>query len=235
MSQSEKNADPVIVLRVPDARVSALGIARWTAREIERGAYRPGMRLKEQDLADLFHCSRAPVREALRILESQGIVVIEPMKGARIASIEDDAFYEVFLIRRALAGLIAQEAAKAPASDLKSRFLEAARDPNRLVESGLDASQFSNLVRKAIRALSELAQKPRTTQLVRSLTFGTQAFQEGIVSTLVMRRKNAKAWAKMAKAIEAGDPDAARAAMEKLFDAARSYVEMVMRPEEQQN
>jgi len=98
-------------LRTPDARVSALGIARATARDIERGHYLPGARLREQELADRFRCSRAPVREALRILESQGSVVIEPMKGARIATPEDAQFFEVFLIRRALAGLMAQQAA----------------------------------------------------------------------------------------------------------------------------
>lgn len=218
----------VATLRTPDARVSALGIARDTARAIERGVYTPGARLREQELADKFQCSRAPVREALRILESQGIIVIEPMKGARIASIEDESFYEVYLIRRALAGLMAQECAKAKPSSDKTAFLNHARGLMREAETVADGHSFGVVVRKAIRLFATLAHTPRTVQIVRSLTFGHEAFQDGIVDTKKSRREQARLWARVADAVEAQDTDAARAAMEKIFDQAYDYVEANM-------
>jgi DNA-binding GntR family transcriptional regulator len=211
-------------LRTPDARVSSLSIARATARDIERGVYVPGARLREQELADRFQCSRAPVREALRILESQGSVVIEPMKGARIATPDDANFYEVFLIRRALAGLMAQQAATGPKSKNKSHFIVMTRDLPARAEAKT-GPEFADDVRAVILALIEAAQTPRTVQLVRSLTFGHEAFQDEIVDSKKNRLVQARYWADMGEAAAASDPEAARAAMEAIFDYSRAYFE----------
>lgn len=215
-----KTAAKGAALRTPDARVSALGIAREVARDIERGKYAPGARLREQELADRFHCSRAPVREALRILESQGIVVIAPMRGASVASVDDASFYEVFLIRKALAGVMAQEAAKAVPSAAKTAFLNEARALRQAATRAETAPEFGAAVRVTIRALIELARKPRIVQLVRSLTFGYEAFQDEVAETKAARRTQALNWTRLAHAVEAADPAEARAAMEAIFDFA---------------
>lgn len=216
--------DGVTKLRTPDARVSALGIARATSRDIERGLYPPGARLREQELADAFGCSRAPVREALRILESQGLVVIEPMKGARIATTSDADFFEVFLIRRALAGLMARQAALAAPGPAKAELVRRAGDLRQLAAEGAPAEAFGREVRRAIRALIAVADTPRTVQLVRSLTFGHEAFQVGTFPTRRDRLANAAAWGRLADAVEAGRANAAREAIERLFDLALSAV-----------
>jgi DNA-binding GntR family transcriptional regulator len=223
----------VLPLRTPDARVSALGIARATARDIERGHYLPGARLREQELADRFRCSRAPVREALRILESQGSVVIEPMKGARIATPDDANFYEVFLIRRALAGLMAQQAALAADSKARTDFIATTRALPARAEAAANGHAFAAEVRKAIRALIEVAQTPRTVQLVRSLTFGHEAFQDDVVEVKKNRLAQARLWAKISSAVEIGDANAARDAMEAIFDYSRAYIEGSRSPKKQ--
>lgn len=215
----------IVPLRTPDARVSALGIARAVARDIERGVYLPAARLREQELADRFRCSRAPVREALRILESQGSVVIEPMKGARVASLGDSAFTEVFLIRRALAGLIAQQAALAPKSEEKSRFIALAQGLLSRAETASDGHEFASSMREVIRALVDVARTPRTVQLVRSLTFGHDAFQDVISDDHGNRVAQAVYWAQMGHAAAAGDGGAVRMAMEGIFDCSRAWVE----------
>jgi len=230
MGHVERFTAPVIRLRAPDARVSALGIAKWTARAIERGMFKPGARLKEQDLVDRFHCSRGPVREALRILESQGMVVIEPMKGARIASVHDASFFEVFLIRRALASLMAEQTTRCTSPEAKANLIEAARRPLQIVESGAGVAEFVVETRKAVRAMMAAANLPRTVQIVRGLTYGREAFQERTLATITMRRRHAKAWDKYAAAVEAGDAEAARRAVERLFDMARDHVQQAMRP-----
>ncbi|HEX8899909.1 GntR family transcriptional regulator [Vitreimonas sp.] len=215
----------LVALRTPDARVSALGIARATARDIERGVYLPGARLREQELADRFKCSRAPVREALRLLESQGSIVIEPMKGARVATPDDANFYEVFLIRRALAGLMAQQVANAPKSKNKSHFIVLTAELPKRAEAAVDGHEFAGDVRQVIRALIDAAQTPRTVQLVRSLTFGHEAFQDDIVDSKKNRLAQAQYWSQMGLAAASGKPEAARAAMEAIFDYSRAYIE----------
>jgi DNA-binding GntR family transcriptional regulator len=235
MGHADRFSAPVIQLRAPDAPVSALGIAKWTARAIERGMFKPGARLREQDLVDRFHCSRGPVREALRILESQGMVVIEPMKGARVASVHDATFIEVFLIRRALAALMAEETTRCTSPEAKANLVEAARRPLQVVESGIGVSEFVIETRKAVRAMMAAANLPRTVQIVRGLTYGREAFQERTLATIAMRRRHAKAWDRYASAVEAGDAEAARKAVERLFDIARiHHLENAMRAEQEQ-
>jgi len=220
----------VLPLRTPDARVSALGIARATARDIERGHYLPGARLREQELADRFRCSRAPVREALRLLESQGSVVIEPMKGARIATAEDANFYEVFLIRRALAGLMAQQAALAEDDKTKAAFVAMTRALPAHAEAVKDGHEFAKEVRKTIGVLVEVAKTPRTVNLVRSITFGHNAFQDDIVDVKKNRLTQARLWAKIGNAVQIGDANAARDAMEAIFDYSRAFIEGTRSP-----
>lgn len=52
------------------------------------GAYCPGERITEQSLAEEFGISRIPVREALRVLEAQGYVRIQPQHGTFVRAID---------------------------------------------------------------------------------------------------------------------------------------------------
>lgn len=63
---------------------------------------RPGMRLKETELAEVFEVSRARVRQALTILEREGLVAIEANKGAVVAKPSVDEARDIFAIRRSV-------------------------------------------------------------------------------------------------------------------------------------
>jgi DNA-binding GntR family transcriptional regulator len=62
-------------------------VADWLAQRIISGESAPGERLTEPRLAELAGVSRSPVREALRILESEGLVEITPRHGARVTHV----------------------------------------------------------------------------------------------------------------------------------------------------
>ncbi|MDO4553535.1 MAG: GntR family transcriptional regulator [Lachnospiraceae bacterium] len=66
------------------------------------GEFAPGERLMEIVLAERLGVSRTPVREAIRKLELEGLVVMVPRKGAEVASITEDRLKEVLEIRCAL-------------------------------------------------------------------------------------------------------------------------------------
>ena len=55
--------------------------------QILTGKITPGTRMMEVDLADNMGVSRTPVREAIRKLEKEGLVVIEPRRGAYVSDI----------------------------------------------------------------------------------------------------------------------------------------------------
>jgi DNA-binding GntR family transcriptional regulator len=67
-----------------------------------RGTFLPGDRLVEAEIARELGISRVPVREALRLLESQGIVVSTPYKGMRLMEVTNRKVAEIKRVRAAL-------------------------------------------------------------------------------------------------------------------------------------
>ena len=66
------------------------------------GVILPGDRIVEVDIAQRLGVSRVPVREALRVLESQGVVVNEPYKGIRLTPVTHERIDQLIEVRVAL-------------------------------------------------------------------------------------------------------------------------------------
>ena len=80
--------------------------------QIEDGALPPGTRLREAELADRLEISRTPIREALKRLELQGLVVHEPHHGAVVAMLDYGQVTELYGLREVLEGTAARLAAQ---------------------------------------------------------------------------------------------------------------------------
>ena len=79
---------------------------------IVEGRLKPGQRLMEVQLAEQLGVSRTPVREAIRKLELEGLVVMLPRKGAYVANMSLKDLIDVLEIRASLEGLAASLAAE---------------------------------------------------------------------------------------------------------------------------
>lgn len=79
---------------------------------IVEGRLKPGQRLMEVQLAEQLGVSRTPVREAIRKLELEGLVVMLPRKGAYVANMSLKDLKDVLEIRASLEGLAASLAAE---------------------------------------------------------------------------------------------------------------------------
>ncbi len=98
------------------AEASALGasvdeIERKLEAMIVAGAFAPGEHLNESALAGQFGVSRAPVREACRLLERSGLVNIRPHHGAFVRALELEEVVNLFDIRASLGRLAGESAA----------------------------------------------------------------------------------------------------------------------------
>ena len=71
-------------------------------RAILRGELKPGERLMEIQLANKLGVSRTPIREAIRKLELEGLVLMIPRKGAEVAEITEKNLRDVLEVRRSL-------------------------------------------------------------------------------------------------------------------------------------
>ena len=75
---------------------------------ILRGELKPGERLMEIQLANKLGVSRTPIREAIRKLELEGLVLMIPRKGAEVAEITEKSLRDVLEVRKALEELAVQ-------------------------------------------------------------------------------------------------------------------------------
>jgi len=91
--------------------------------QILEGRIQPGDRLKEAELAARFGISRTPVREALRRLETRGLLIHEPHRGMVVAQLEPSAVAELYAMREILDGAAATLAAQ-HASDTEIAAME---------------------------------------------------------------------------------------------------------------
>lgn len=83
-------------------------VFRTLRQAILRGELKPGERLMEIKLANKLGVSRTPIREAIRKLELEGLVIMIPRKGAEVADITEKSLTDVLEVRRALEELSAR-------------------------------------------------------------------------------------------------------------------------------
>lgn len=75
---------------------------------IVEGQLKPGDKIAEPDLCDLFGVSRTPLREALKILAAEGLIELAPNRGARVARIRVEEIEELFPIMGIMEALAAE-------------------------------------------------------------------------------------------------------------------------------
>lgn len=92
--------------------------------EIRTGRLKPGDRLTETDLAARLGISRTPVREAIRLLETDGLVTHTPRVGATVRALDYAEVTELYEMRAVLEGTAARFAARA-AYDSETAELDA--------------------------------------------------------------------------------------------------------------
>jgi DNA-binding GntR family transcriptional regulator len=79
---------------------------------ITDGEFPRGSRIQQDVLAAMFKTSITPVREALRLLEAEGVIIGEPHRGVRVANANYDQLKTVYLLRRLLEPYAMRRAAR---------------------------------------------------------------------------------------------------------------------------
>jgi DNA-binding GntR family transcriptional regulator len=102
--------------------------------DILRNRYQPGQRLMEGDLAATYGVSRAPIREAVRALEQQGLLRSISNKGVMVSHLSSDEIREVYEVRIELEPL----AARLAASMVEQGTLTRLRDLLASMDSAID-------------------------------------------------------------------------------------------------
>jgi len=100
------------LLTAPSQRTLSDYVADQLRQAILSEQFEPNQRLVEQDIAESMETSRGPVRDALKILENEGLVVRHPHRGAFVAELNAEDFMEIYSLREALETLAIKYAIK---------------------------------------------------------------------------------------------------------------------------
>jgi len=132
------------------------------------GAAAGGERLVEGRLSEELGVSRMPVREALRQLASEGLVTIEPRRGAAVTQFNEDQVREVVEVRATLEGLNARLAAKRHDA-AKIKELESILAEGMAVAETADTLTLTRLNQRFHDALANIAANSVLRDIMRSL------------------------------------------------------------------
>jgi len=104
--------------------------------DIVKGSFVPGARLKIADLCRRYGLSPMPIREALQQLQGEGIVVMEPNKGARVRSIDRKFIADIYDVRSALYAIVYRDAIASADAAFDEKLAAIQREFDRMMELG---------------------------------------------------------------------------------------------------
>jgi DNA-binding GntR family transcriptional regulator len=119
-------------------------IAAYLREEILHGRFRPGDRIRQEDIAERFGASRLPVREALRMLEADGLTEHEPNKGARVPRLSPHEVDVIYQMRERLEPLALIESLPLLTAEEHERL----GDVQDRIEENSDVERFLDLDRE---------------------------------------------------------------------------------------
>jgi DNA-binding GntR family transcriptional regulator len=201
-------------LSLPEQIAEALGGA------IIAGRLEPGERIHEAEVATRFSVSRGPAREALRILERDGLVQFQARRGARVTALTVDEVAEVFEVRSALLGLAARRLAEGhdlgEAEVIERRVARLgalARDP--------DVDRYVAAVHELNLMLARACGSALLRGMFFSLAHRTLRYTRLGLATPARRIQSARGWRRLWSTIQEGDGAGARQSAEALVLASR--------------
>ena len=108
------------------------------------GTYAPGARIRQEDVAERFGASRLPVREALRMLEADGLVTLVANTGAWISHLSLAECQELYQIRERIEPLLLRYSLPGLSTEVLGRLQHLADD----MEAGSDVGTFLHVDRE---------------------------------------------------------------------------------------
>lgn len=123
---------------------------------IVESRYAPGQRLIEQKIAEEFELSRTPVREAIRRLEAEGLVVAERNRGAVVRSISSEEVRDLYELRARLESYAAELAASRISPDELGRLRSAVAEFHALASQASESDADIERVRSISEANREV-------------------------------------------------------------------------------
>jgi DNA-binding GntR family transcriptional regulator len=200
-SQSE-GSRPGRVIPAPGYVSKTDMVAALIREQIITGELPAGEQLRQRDLAQRFQVSQTPVREAMRRLESEGLVIGDTHRGFTVVEPDDGPVEENFQIGASLAARKIDAAGLARLKELNDQMRELGAEPD-----GQGDPRYAGLNREFHFTVYEYARSPLLLSLMRLLW----ASLHGGPKVARTHAESARQHDEILAALRAGDPAAAAA------------------------
>ncbi|WP_049792659.1 GntR family transcriptional regulator [Polymorphum gilvum] len=204
--------------RVPRTRTEDIRLQ--LADEIVRGELAPGTQLDEMGLATRFRVSRTPIREALRLLETSGLVELKPHRGCFVASLSAEKLEELFVAMAELEAVCAGLAAVNMTPDERKALevlLDAMAEPMR---AG-DPQRYHELNERFHNAIYDGSHNGHLAGLTLATRIRLAPFRRAQFRTLGRLARSQEEHARIVDAILRGDRKGATDVMRAHIDTVR--------------
>lgn len=184
---------------------------------ILKGELQPGERLMEIKLAERLGVSRTPIREAIRKLELEGLVVMIPRKGAAVANITEKDTKNVLEVRRTLEMFAVEVACDRITQEQLAQLKEAAKDFE-ASKGSMDLIRIAETDMKFHEIIYEATHNERLMQMLNNLRENMYRYRieylkdPNYYDSLVREHQG------ILDAVEAGDKEHARVSMRDHID-----------------
>jgi DNA-binding GntR family transcriptional regulator len=196
---------------------------------ILEGRLEPGTRLRAETLADRLRSSRTPVREALLLLAQEGLVEIEPRRGATVRTFDAADLADLYEVRGLIEPHAAALAAQRTGEAQLARLTEIHQDS--LTHDAADEDSVAALVglnEQFHRVIVEAAGSPRLTAAMSAVSGIPRVFRSSFWREPAQRAQSLFCHQELVNAIRAGRSDLAETVMRMHIQAAGAFLTEVM-------
>lgn len=190
-----------LTLTVPEQIAAAVG------ERIVRGQIAPATRIGEQELADEFDVSRGPVREAIRLLEREGLVTVLARRGAVVAAPSTRQLRELFEVRAGLYEMAMRKIGLHWPPEFLSVMRAGVARLSALAEQPDSATAYAEMVHLLIQVTGRFAGNEHLRRLIASHSLQSLSYSRLGLGTVERRRQSARLWQLALAAMERGDTE----------------------------
>ena len=189
-------------------------IAANVGDRILAGELAGGEWLREQDLADEFEVSRSPIREAMRILEHEGLVDIHLRRGAQVSMLSAGQLANIAEVRVALLKVVARRLAQQQDPAVIQVLEEGMECLGGLVDDPSAGNQYAELLSRLTMYCAAACGNEKLFSTIVSLSLQMSRYTRIGLARPERRRRSYQLWLESLEAFRKGDVDRAEALWE---------------------
>ncbi len=184
-------------------------IAAHVGDRIISTAIAPGDWIREQDIAEEFNVSRSPVREAMRLLEREGIVRIHARRGAQATHLSLKEIEDLFEVRTSLICLVARRIATAPAAGVLAMLDAGVAALGPLANDPDAGDEFGEILSRMTLLCAAHSGNDRLFPLIASLSLQMSRYTRLGLRPVGRRQRSLELWRASIEAFRRHDVDEA--------------------------